>query len=103
MVKTPEEIVEICIKNKVFNSDMLYKNELLDLFINTIRERKISGPFAKSMFTKHSYIMKKFKEKGIKLNYTKRYRNYYVENEEFNVIPEPVTFDPDLLDLNGTE
>jgi hypothetical protein len=103
MAQTPEEIVEICIKNKVFNSDMLYKNELLDLFINTIRERKISGPFRKSMFTKHSSIMRRFKEHGITLMFNRKRRNYYVKNEEFYEIPEPVTFDPDLLYLNNIE
>ena len=103
MAKTPEEIVEFCIEKKTFSSDMLYRSENLELFINTLRERKISGPFRKSMFTNHSTVMRRFKSKGIKLQYSRRYGNYYVANKEFNEIPEPVTFDPDLLYLNNIE
>lgn len=89
-----EERIEKLVKNKVISSEFLYDKKYLEMFVKKLGD--FTGPFRKSMFVKHSEILKRFKQIGIIISKSKRNGYYYIIKEKSS---KPILFDPDLLDI----
>ena len=96
---THEEILATCIEKRHFDSTIVFRKPLLSQFFDHMKEEKYSGPFKKSMFVNHGTLLRKARELGIKIGKDRIKGYYFIDNEEFINIPDPVLFDPALIDI----
>ena len=95
-----DRILDHCIKTKSLDSAIIYKKEAFDAFFEAMKEEKFSGPFRKPMFTQHSTLIRRAKLSGITMQKSRATGMYFINDPEFIKEVEPVTFNPDLLDLH---
>jgi hypothetical protein len=95
-----ESMIQQCIEKKYVDSSLVYGQHRLEKFFDALKEQQYAGPIKKSMFVSHGGFKNKSKELGISLYRNRKTGMYFIENQEFHEPPpEPVLFDPELIDV----
>lgn len=96
---TKDRILQHCIKTNTLDSVIIYIKDFMDQFFEAMKEKKYPGPFRKPMFTQHSTFLKRAKLSGVTLQKNRASGAYYTSDPDFIKEIEPVTFDPEFLDI----
>jgi hypothetical protein len=87
--------LELAVVRKVFINEIILKKDNLKEFFDAIPGYK--GPFRKSIWVKHTDLIKMCKSLDIELIKNNRTGKYFIKEEV--VLSEPILFDTELLDI----
>jgi len=85
------------VEKKVFSSDFVFRNQLLEDFIKACGDYK--GPFTKSIFIQHNELVNRCAAIGVELYRNRMDKKYYIVKPKEDI--EPILFDPNLLDIEN--